>query len=97
MSRLRSRNRVSERFRSSGVRGYVIVGWHPTRLFAAHRRLPRPHTGVGGLAMEQLEYLRYSTTMQGKLKTGFKLNKLSLEGGDQVTRTGREISHGESV
>ncbi len=79
----------------SAVAGYLLrVAWHT---FQNGARLTAPRPTVAGIAAQQLEFLRWSATVEKSAKTSLKVDPLSFEGQNKYTHAERERTHADSV
>ncbi|WP_143082241.1 P-loop NTPase fold protein [Nonomuraea wenchangensis] len=82
------------------VLGALIIGFMLSRgwvLFQTRTRLTVPPRTVRELCLQQLEFLRWSTTVERSASTALKIGGTGFDGGGKLSRTEREITHAESV
>jgi Cdc6-like AAA superfamily ATPase len=77
------------------IAGFILAkAW---RIFQNRVRLIGYPSTVSGLAQQQLDLLRWSTSMRATAKTSLSFEQLGFEGENELSRTERELTHGESV
>ncbi|GAA1748522.1 P-loop NTPase fold protein [Nonomuraea bangladeshensis] len=82
------------------VLGALIMGFMLSRgwvLFQSRTRLTVPPRTVRELCLQQLEFLRWSTTVERSAGAALKVGGTGFDGGGKLSRTEREITHAESV
>ncbi|WP_188188950.1 P-loop NTPase fold protein [Nonomuraea sp. SYSU D8015] len=82
------------------VLGALIVGFVISRqwaLFQSRAKLMVSPQTTRELCLQQLEFLRWSTTVERSASTAVKVSGSGFEGGSKLSRTEREVTHAESV
>ncbi|MFB4282633.1 P-loop NTPase fold protein [Nonomuraea sp. MTCD27] len=77
------------------VIGFVVSRWWA--LFQGQTRLMVSPQTTRELCLQQLEFLRWSTTVERSATTAAKVGGSGFEGGSKLSRTEREVTHAESV
>ncbi|MFI6392489.1 hypothetical protein [Nonomuraea sp. NPDC050540] len=82
------------------VLGALIAGFFLSRqrdLFQRRTKLMVPPQTTRELCLQQLEFLRWSTTVERSANTAAKVGGTGFEGLSKFSRTEREVTHAESV
>jgi Cdc6-like AAA superfamily ATPase len=80
--------------------GTLVIGFILSKawsLFQGRTKLMYSARTTRELCWQQLEFLRWSATVEASANTAFKVSGSGFEGSNKLSRTERELTHAESV